>query len=83
MANDGGAGKDGLPRNPLVRLVFIKTSEGFLPHVPLLFQKLVLGLAGLIARVSGVKKRLAKYYSDEDRAIATTRAWGLESKTIR
>jgi hypothetical protein len=35
IANAGGAAKDGLPRNPIVRLDFIRTSQGFLPGVPL------------------------------------------------
>jgi hypothetical protein len=28
VANDGGAGKDGLPKNPLIRLRFIQISQG-------------------------------------------------------
>jgi mannose-6-phosphate isomerase-like protein (cupin superfamily) len=61
IANDGGAAKDGLPRNPLLRLLFIRISEGFLPRVPLLLQKAILGLAAFVARVTGVDRRVAKY----------------------
>jgi hypothetical protein len=35
VANAGGAAKDGLPRNPITRLAFIRRSQGFLPGVPL------------------------------------------------
>lgn len=61
IANDGAAAKDGLPRNLLVRLLFIRTAEGFLPNVPLFVQKLVFGVAALLGRVTGVEKKLAKY----------------------
>ena len=62
VANEGGAAKDGLPKNPLVRLIFIRSSEGFLPRVPLKVQKVIFGLAAAIAKVTGVDKRLARYY---------------------
>jgi mannose-6-phosphate isomerase-like protein (cupin superfamily) len=62
VANDGGAGKDGLPRNPLTRLIFIRSSEGFVPHVPLGVQKVILILAAFLAKVTGIEKRLAKHY---------------------
>jgi hypothetical protein len=62
VANDGGATKDGLPRNPLVRLIFIRNSEGFLSQVSLAIQKVVFSLAAFIAGATGVEKRLAKYY---------------------
>jgi mannose-6-phosphate isomerase-like protein (cupin superfamily) len=61
VANQGGAGPDGLPRNPLTRLLFIRISEGFLPNVPLLLQRLVLNTADAVAGMSGLKKCLAKY----------------------
>jgi mannose-6-phosphate isomerase-like protein (cupin superfamily) len=61
VANDGGAARDGLPKNPIVRLVFIGMSEGFLPGVPIVVQKAVFGVAALIARVAGIEKRMAKY----------------------
>jgi mannose-6-phosphate isomerase-like protein (cupin superfamily) len=62
VANDGGAANDGLPRNPLVRLLFIRISQGFVPSVPLPLQKAVLGVAAFIARVTGVEKKLKKYF---------------------
>ena len=31
IANDGGAGNDGLPKNPVARLVFVKSTPGDLP----------------------------------------------------
>jgi hypothetical protein len=62
VANDGGAAKDGLPKNPVVRLIFIRNSEGFLPHVPLAVQKAFFRLAAFVARVTGIEKRLAMYY---------------------
>lgn len=61
VANDGGAAKDGLPKNPLVRLVFIKMSEGFLPTVPLSLQKILYSLAGFIAKVTRVQRKLTRY----------------------
>lgn len=62
VANDGGAAKDGLPKNALVRLIFIRISEGFLPRVPLAVQKTIFSLAAFIANVTGVEKRLGRYY---------------------
>jgi hypothetical protein len=62
VANDGAAAEDGLPRNPLVRLLFIGAAEGFLPQVPLIIQKTVFRLAAFIAWVTGIEKRLARYY---------------------
>jgi mannose-6-phosphate isomerase-like protein (cupin superfamily) len=61
VANDGGAARDGLPRNPIIRLVFIRMSEGFLPRVPLIVQKAVLGVAAFVARITGIEKRLRRY----------------------
>jgi mannose-6-phosphate isomerase-like protein (cupin superfamily) len=61
IANDGGATTDGLPRNPIVRLVFIRMSEGFLPHIPVVVQKAVLGVAAFVARVTGIERRLTRY----------------------
>ena len=61
VANDGGASSDGLPKNLIVRLVFIRMSEGFVPRVPLIVQKAILSAAALIARVAGIEERLTKY----------------------
>jgi mannose-6-phosphate isomerase-like protein (cupin superfamily) len=62
LANDGEASKDGLPKSLLVRLVFIRMAGGFVPGVPIAVQKFALGLAATLARVTGVEKRLAKYF---------------------
>jgi mannose-6-phosphate isomerase-like protein (cupin superfamily) len=56
VANAGGAAKDGLPRNPIVALVFIQTSQGFLPGVPLFLQRGLFALAGWVARVGGINR---------------------------
>lgn len=58
VANDGGAAKDGLPKNPLVRLRFIEISQGFLPGIPLWAQRTVFSVAAFLAKVTGVEKRL-------------------------
>ena len=62
IANDGGAGKDGLPKNPIARLVFAKTAQGYLPAIPRLLQVLVFSCASFVARVSGMDKRWQKYF---------------------
>src|SRR5258707_15354963 len=62
VANDGGAGSDGLPKNLLARMIFIQTCQGFVPGVPLPLQRLVLGAATLLARITGVEKSLRKYF---------------------
>jgi mannose-6-phosphate isomerase-like protein (cupin superfamily) len=54
MANAGGAAKDGLPRNPIVRLVFIRTSQRFLPGVPLFLQRGLFALVDWVARASAM-----------------------------
>ena len=64
IANDGGAAKDGLPRNPLMRLVVIRISEGYLPNIPLTLQKSAFALAGLAARVTRLNRQVAKYLND-------------------
>jgi mannose-6-phosphate isomerase-like protein (cupin superfamily) len=51
VANAGGAAKDGLPRNPIVRLVFIRTSQGFLPGAPLFLQRGLFALAAWAAPI--------------------------------
>jgi mannose-6-phosphate isomerase-like protein (cupin superfamily) len=63
-ANDGGAARDGLPKNPLVRLRFIGIAQGFLLLPPLPLQKLVLRLAFVIAKLTGVERRIQRYISD-------------------
>jgi mannose-6-phosphate isomerase-like protein (cupin superfamily) len=61
VANDGGAARDGLPGNPIARLVFIRMSEGFLPRIPIFVQKAVFGVAAILARWTGLEKRLMAY----------------------
>ena len=53
-----------LPKNPLVRLLFIKITQGFLPGIPLWTQKSVFGLAAFLAKATGVERRLEKYQAD-------------------
>ncbi|HMG84096.1 MAG TPA: hypothetical protein VK574_00045 [Terracidiphilus sp.] len=65
VANEGGAAKDGLPKNPIVRLRFIEISQGFLPGVPPGLQRALFGAAALAARLTGVEQRLRRYMSDE------------------
>jgi hypothetical protein len=47
IANDGAAAPDGLPKNLIARLVFVKTAQGYLPNIPLALQKLTFGCAEL------------------------------------
>jgi len=61
IANDGGAARDGLPRNPILRLRFIAISQGFLAGVPLPLQKIVFGVATVLAKVTGLERRLQRY----------------------
>jgi quercetin dioxygenase-like cupin family protein len=63
IANDGGTAKDGLPRNPIARLVFIKTAQGYLPGIPRTLQKLVFACAALLARITGLEKRWQVYFT--------------------
>jgi hypothetical protein len=65
VANDGGAGKDGLPRNPLLRLRFVAISQGFLASIPISFQRFVFAIAALLARISGVERRVKRYLETE------------------
>jgi hypothetical protein len=62
IANEGGGSKDGLPKNPLIRLIFIRTSEGFLPRVPFWLQKLIFWGAFVVSRITGVEKKLSTYW---------------------
>lgn len=63
IANDGGAANDGLPKNPIARLVFVKTTQGYLPGVPRTLQSIVFSCAALIARVAGLEKRWRVYFT--------------------
>jgi len=62
IANSGGSAPDGLPRNLLARLLFIRIAEGYAPGVPLILQRIVLSAAALLARLIGLEKKLAAYY---------------------
>ena len=63
IANNGGAAGDGLPRNRLARLVFIKTAQGYLPGIPLALQKIAFGCAASIAKILGSEKRWQAYFT--------------------
>lgn len=63
LANNGGSAGDGLPRNRLARLVFIKTAQGYLPGIPLVLQKIAFGCAALLARIVGLEKRWQSYFT--------------------
>jgi mannose-6-phosphate isomerase-like protein (cupin superfamily) len=45
VANAGGAAKDGLPKNPLIRLRFLRLTQGFVPGLPLWLQRGLFRLA--------------------------------------
>jgi quercetin dioxygenase-like cupin family protein len=62
VANDGRAAEDGLPKSLLIRMLFIRTCGGFVPGVPLFLQRVVLGTAALLAKITGVEKSLRKYF---------------------
>jgi mannose-6-phosphate isomerase-like protein (cupin superfamily) len=62
IANDGGAAKDGLPKNPIARLVFVKTAQGYLPGIPRVVQVLVFSCASFAATITGMDKRGQKYF---------------------
>jgi mannose-6-phosphate isomerase-like protein (cupin superfamily) len=63
IANDGGAAGDALPKNPVARLVFVKTAQGFLPGIPRALQRTVFSCAALIARVTGMEKKWQVYFT--------------------
>jgi mannose-6-phosphate isomerase-like protein (cupin superfamily) len=62
IANEGGAARDGLPKNLIARLVFIKTAEGYLPGIPLVLQRFVSSCATFMARVTGLEKTWQAYF---------------------
>lgn len=64
VANSGGAGADGLPRNPLMRLRFIEISQGFLPGVPYFLQRCVLSSAKELSVLTGLEKVVRQYLAD-------------------
>jgi hypothetical protein len=61
IASAGGAAKDGLPKNPIARLVFVMTGQGYLTGTPLALQRAVFGCAALIAKVTGLEKKWQVY----------------------
>jgi len=67
IANQGGAGRDGLPRNPLIRLRFIDISQGFIPQLPLWFQRVVFGAARLLSRITGTEKRISAILGNDNK----------------
>jgi len=58
IANERGAAKDGLPKNPIARLVFIKTSQGYLPTIPRFIQQVIFAITAWIARLTGLDRKL-------------------------
>jgi mannose-6-phosphate isomerase-like protein (cupin superfamily) len=62
VANDRGASRDGLPKNPLIRLLFVRMTQGFLPGIPLFLERAVLNAAAAVAKFSGPQARLQKYF---------------------
>jgi mannose-6-phosphate isomerase-like protein (cupin superfamily) len=63
IANDGAAAPDGLPKNPIARLVFVKTAQGYLPSIPLALQKLTFACAEFVAKITGIEKKWQVYFS--------------------
>lgn len=63
ISNDGGAARDGLPKNPIARLVFVKTTQGYLPGIPRALQRVAFGCAAFLARVAGLDKRWQLYFT--------------------
>jgi mannose-6-phosphate isomerase-like protein (cupin superfamily) len=61
IANEGGAASDGLPRNPILRLRFIRISQGFLPGIPLPLQKAIFELARMVSGMTGLENRVRKF----------------------
>jgi hypothetical protein len=62
VANNGGAGKDGLPADFLVKFYFIRLSQGYLPTIPLFIQKVLFGVATFILSITGKKQELDRYW---------------------
>jgi mannose-6-phosphate isomerase-like protein (cupin superfamily) len=63
-ANEGKANKDGLPRNLLIRLLFIEISQGYLPQIPLGLQRFILTLTTIVSRLTGMERRIQQYLTD-------------------
>jgi hypothetical protein len=63
IANDGGAAKDGLPKNPVARLVFVKATQGYLPVFPRTLQRIAFSCAALVAKLTGLEKRWQVYFT--------------------
>ena len=61
--NDGAAAPDSLPKNPIARLVFVKTAQGYLPSIPLALQKLTFACAEFVAKITGMEKQWQVYFS--------------------
>jgi len=63
IANDGGAAKDGLPKNLGARLVFVRTTQGYLPAFPRTLQRIAFICAALVAKLTGLEKRWQVYFT--------------------
>ena len=64
VANDGGSGPDGLPTDPLTRLIFTRTTQGYLPQIPLSLQKIAFRAAVALSYLTGLHRRLSRYTAD-------------------
>ena len=63
IANDGRAAADGLPKNPIARLVFAKTTQGYLLGIPRVLQRVAFSCAAFVAKVAGIDKRWQLYFT--------------------
>jgi hypothetical protein len=63
IANGGGAAKHGLPKNPVAGLVFVKTTQGYLPAFPRTLQRIAFSCAALVAKLTGLEKSWQVYFT--------------------
>lgn len=66
LIRDGKTNRKGIPRNILEMAVIFHIGESYLPGPPLFLQKGLFGLFYLIAKCSGVKKRLYLRYCPDN-----------------
>jgi mannose-6-phosphate isomerase-like protein (cupin superfamily) len=63
IANDGGAAEDGLPKNPIARLEFVGTAQGYLPGMPIGLQRFAFRCSQFVAKGTGLEKRWRRYFA--------------------
>ena len=63
IANDGAAAPDGLPKNPIARLVVVNTAQGYLPSIPLALRKLTFACAEFVVKNYRHGETVAVYFS--------------------